>query len=205
MYGKLHGSKKLYKQWSEKQKHLHSTHRCLRWFSWARSGTWVCNKGTGRKGGHQLHLPRRPCQAGGAEAGKWDQGVPSGAPRAGDTAAPSGQLWPDKCTLAQLSPHSQWLPQPKNWVFGLHAYDGAHMIGLFLSCSSSYHTPSSLLFFNVSLKSEEKKRKKMEQYIIQKDIKVLGPPFLSSQLSPDSLLSFHCSRSCFYRTIQYYK
>ena len=33
------------------------------------------------------------------------------------------------------------------------------MIGLFLSCSSSYHTPSSLLFFNVSLKSEKKKKK----------------------------------------------
>ena len=50
----------------------------------------------------------------------------------------------------------------------------------FLSCSSSYRTPSSLLFCNVSLKSGKKwkrKKEKMEQYIIQKDIKVLGPHF----------------------------
>ena len=57
------------------------------------------------------------------------------------------------------------------------------MIGLFLSCSSSYHTPSSLLFFNVSLKSE-KKEKKWNNTLYRKTSKSLGPLFFPLSFLP---------------------
>ena len=75
----------------------------------SKNGTWVFDQGTGRKGGQRSHLPRRPCQAGGAEAGKWDRGVPSRTTRAGDTAVPSGQLQPDQCLPGPPKP----VPMPR--------------------------------------------------------------------------------------------